>query len=58
MHGDDEIYESGAFRLLAQGMKDREAYAIVVVLKCAPKQFECFERWADEILQEQEQEND
>lgn len=46
-----------AFRLLAQGMKDKEAIRIVLVLALDPQAFESFNRWALEELEAQEKED-
>lgn len=56
-----DLMETDAFRLLAQGMKDREAYRIVAALAAAgastafdqESPFEIFERWAKETLADQ-----
>lgn len=54
----DAIYASNSFRLLAQGMKDREAYQIVLVLLMSYTSWLVFERWAGEMLEEQERKTD
>lgn len=48
-----KIYDTHAFRLLSQGMKDREAIAIVHTLMQKSLPFENFERWARDELTEQ-----
>ena len=52
----NQVYQSAAFRLLAQGMKDREAVDVVVALMRDRWQhaFRTFERWAEDELREQE----
>lgn len=53
------IYESEAFRLLAQGTKDKHAVNIIYSVMCADEThdlFREFERWASERLQEQDDE--
>lgn len=55
----DKVFASDGFRLLAQGMKDREAFQIVHALldvkfySGSLSPFELFERWAKETLEEQ-----
>lgn len=54
MHVDD-VYNTSAFSLLAQGMKDREAFDIVLtlLLSASPDVFGSFERWCREEMAEQ-----
>lgn len=53
----DEIYATDAFRLLAQGMKDRKAVDIVFAIKLyGGNAFDDFERWCSDVLEEQERE--
>ncbi|QWY83328.1 hypothetical protein [Rhizobium phage RHph_X3_2] len=51
----DEIYKTEAFRLLAQGMKDRTAISIVYVLTLV-NLFDEFEGMAKSILEDQDAE--
>lgn len=53
----DTIYESEAFRLLHQGMKDKHAVGVVYALMCAGNGIDReFELWCTERLQEQDDE--
>lgn len=51
----DRIYESAGFQLLAQGMKDREAFSIMTSLlfQDSSDNWTTFNRWAEEQLKEQ-----
>lgn len=50
----DTIYETEAFRLLAQAMKDKQAVAICFLLMSArPDLFKLFDYWCAETLREQ-----
>lgn len=50
----DTIYESEAFQLLAQGMKDRNAFGIAYILMSVDEQrFRMFNDWCAEALKEQ-----
>lgn len=44
----NDMYETAAFQLLAQGMKDRDALGIIAVMCVVPYVWDCFETWADE----------
>ncbi|QIG68862.1 hypothetical protein EVB71_010 [Rhizobium phage RHph_Y55] len=54
----DRIYESDAFRYLAQGMKDRHAYRIVALILLDGQCFDELEAFCKDVLEEQAQEID
>lgn len=49
----EEAYETNAFKLLAQGMKNDQALLIIFTLNSTVGAFVLFERWAKEELNEQ-----
>lgn len=52
----DDIYETSAFQLLAQGMKDRQALDICASLLIGglPDAFNNFNRWCEEMLNDEQ----